>query len=124
MTERRRLIFNPPPGWPKPPDGGIPPKGRGPDPSWSEPPPGWQLWIEEGDGADGGHVDAGPDTRPPGPAQHPVNDSGPVTPTNVDHRVALLEAENAALRARLELAGTDANEVVLLDDERVLQEVG
>ena len=124
MTERSRLIFNPPPGWPKPPDGWTPPKGWAPDPSWPEPPPGWQLWIEEGDGADGGHFDGGPDTRPRGPAQQPVNDSGAVTPTNVDHRVALLEAENAALRARLELAGTDANEVVLLDDERVLQEVG
>jgi hypothetical protein len=41
-----------------------------------------------------------------------------------DSRVLLLEAENAALRARLEAIGTDADTVVELDDERVLQDVG
>ena len=119
-------MFNPPPGWPKPPDGWTPPKGWTPDPSWPEPPPGWQLWIAEGGGADGGHFDDGPDARPPrsASAQQPTHDSEAVAPTNVDQRIALLEAENAALRARLEAAGTDANEVVLLDDERVLQDVG
>jgi hypothetical protein len=42
----------------------------------------------------------------------------------VDHRIALLEAENAALRARLSASGTDPNVVVMLDDERVLQQSG
>jgi hypothetical protein len=41
-----------------------------------------------------------------------------------DSRVALLEAENAALRARLEAIGTNADTVVELNDERVLQDVG
>ena len=41
-----------------------------------------------------------------------------------DSRVVLLEAENAALRARLEAIGTDADTVVELNDERVLQDVG
>jgi multidrug efflux pump subunit AcrA (membrane-fusion protein) len=41
-----------------------------------------------------------------------------------DSRLALLEAENAALRARLEAIGKDANTVVELNDERVLQDVG
>jgi hypothetical protein len=36
----------------------------------------------------------------------------------------LLEAENAALRARLQAIGTDADTVVELNDERVLQDVG
>jgi hypothetical protein len=124
VSERSRLVFNPPPGWPKPPEGWTPPKGWTPDPSWPEPPAGWQLWIAEGDGADGGNSDEGPDARPPRPAQQPTRGSEAVAPTNVDQRIALLEAENAALRARLEAAGTDANEVVLLDDERVLQDVG
>ena len=34
------------------------------------------------------------------------------------------QAENAALRSRLEALGTDATQVVDLDDERVLQDVG
>ena len=124
MNERNRLIFNPPPGWPKPPNGWIPPKGWTPDPSWPEPPPGWQLWIAEGDSADGGHLHGGPDSRAPRLAQQPARDSEAAPPTNVHQRIAFLEAENAALRARLEVAGTEANDVVLLDDERVLQEVG
>lgn len=124
MNERNRLIFNPPPGWPKPPSGWTPPKGWTPDPSWPEPPSGWQLWIAEGDAADGGHPYGVPDAPPPRLAQQPTRNSEAAPPTNVDQRIAFLEAENAALRARLEVAGTDANDIVLLDDERVLQEVG
>lgn len=116
MNERNRLVFNPPPGWPKPPSGWTPPKGWTPDPSWPEPPPGWQLWIAEGD--------SGQDASPPRLDQQPTRDSKAVPPTNVDQRIAFLEAENAALRARLDAAGTDASAVVLLDDERVLQDVG
>jgi len=51
----------------------------------------------------------------------------PVTHTsaeNTDQRIALLEAENAALRAQLEEAGADASQAIALDDERVLQDVG
>ena len=47
------------------------------------------------------------------------------SPTSMDdQRIALLEAENAALRARLESLGTDPDNVIVLDDERVLQDVG
>ena len=42
-----RLKFNPPPGWPKPPEGWRPPAGWEPDPSWPEPPAGWVLWVPE-----------------------------------------------------------------------------
>ena len=38
--------YNPPPLWPQPPLGWIPPAGWQPDPSWPAPPPGWQIWIE------------------------------------------------------------------------------
>lgn len=124
MNERSRLKFNPPPGWPKAPDGWIPPKGWAPDPSWPEAPPGWQLWIVEGNSVEGGYRDHGPDTRPPAHTQQPTHDTDVVALTDVHQRIALVEAENAALRARLEATGSDANEVINLDDERVLQEVG
>lgn len=39
--------FNPPPGWPKPPEGWQPPPGWQPDPSWPPAPPGWQFWIDD-----------------------------------------------------------------------------
>lgn len=42
----------------------------------------------------------------------------------MDQRIALLEAENAVLRAHLESLGADPGNVVVLDDERVLQDVG
>ncbi|MEW2548822.1 DUF4041 domain-containing protein [Streptomyces sp. NPDC047002] len=40
-----RYRFNPPPGWPTPPDGWVPPAGWEPDPSWPPLPDGWQLWV-------------------------------------------------------------------------------
>lgn len=41
------LRFNPPPGWPLPPEGFSPQPGWQPDPSWPAPPPGWQLWVSD-----------------------------------------------------------------------------
>lgn len=41
------MKYNPPPGWPRPPQGWSPPPGWQPDPSWPAPPPGWQLWIAD-----------------------------------------------------------------------------
>ena len=41
------LRFNPPPGWPAPPEGFSPSPGWQPDPSWPAPPPGWQLWVDD-----------------------------------------------------------------------------
>ncbi len=122
-----RGVFNPPPGWPPPPAGWTPPKGWTPDPSWPDPPPGWQLWLPAGGDAEVGSEDPGapagkaasgsprtpgePDGRAPGSA-----DTGA--------RVALLEAENAALRAQLDAVRSGGDDIVILDDERVLQDVG
>jgi hypothetical protein len=39
--------FNPPPGWPAPPQGWTPPNGWTPDPSWPPAPDGWQFWVQE-----------------------------------------------------------------------------
>lgn len=119
----RRLKFNPPPGWPRPPGDWIPPRGWTPDPSWPEPPPGWELWLPQAVEGEEGKPSGEPDAafqRPTG-ANAPLAATDP--PVDTDHRIAFLEAEAAALRTQLEaaLAGSD---VVVLDDERVLQDVG
>jgi len=41
------LRFNPPPGWPTPPEGFTPEPGWQPDPAWPHAPPGWQLWVDD-----------------------------------------------------------------------------
>lgn len=38
--------FNPPPGWPQPPDNWVPAHDWKPDPSWPAAPEGWQFWME------------------------------------------------------------------------------
>lgn len=40
-----RQQFNPPPGWPDPPEGWEPPPGWQPDRSWPPAPPGWEFWV-------------------------------------------------------------------------------
>lgn len=114
-----RPIFNPPPGWPVPPAGWVPPKGWQPDPSWPAPPPNWQLWIH-------------PSNEQSGPTQHPTPTQAatpPPKPTRVaeapapDARISRLEAENAALKAQL-ASLSSGSDIVVLNDERVLQDVG
>lgn len=124
MTPRGPLMFNPPPGWPKPPEGWVPPKGWEPDPTWPAPPPGWQLWVPAEDARETSPTASG-GRNPPGlePARIRAERDAPAS-LSVDQRLALLEAENAALRAHLETLGANADSVVVLDDERVLQEAG
>ena len=122
MTESG-LAFNPPPGWPKPPAGWIPPAGWTPDPSWPEPPAGWQLWV-----SDGGTEPPVARTRAEAKAQTApspeAGDSkeGSEFSSGPDPRLASLEAENARLRAQL--ASSLTEEYVELDDAKVLQDVG
>lgn len=127
MTNQQ-LRFNPPPGWPSPPIGWTPPKGWTPEPSWPAPPPGWQLWLPVGadtversaSDLDGTAVtEAGPV-----PKQRTEPDAGKRPTLDVDQRVALLEAENRALRTQLNASGRNADDLIVLDDERVLQDVG
>ncbi len=116
---RKGPIFNPPPGWPKPPAGWVPPKGWTPDPGWPPPPPGWQLWL----GVDSAESSADlPETADAPSVQS--TEAAVASGLPADSRVVLLETENAALRARLEAIGTNADTVVELNDERVLQDVG
>jgi RsiW-degrading membrane proteinase PrsW (M82 family) len=44
--------FNPPPGWPSPPAGWVPPQGWQPDPSWPAAPAGWNFWVPSAGAAD------------------------------------------------------------------------
>lgn len=122
MTQRGLLVFNPPPGWPKPPKGWTPPNGWKPDPAWPAPPPGWQLWIPDGTPMGDSVFGSGSDRSAATEESH--GESEPHSPTSMDQRIAFLEAENAALRAHLESLGTDPGNAVVLDDERVLQDVG
>jgi hypothetical protein len=113
-----RLAFNPPPGWPKPPNGWLPPKGWTPDPNWPPPPPGWQLWVAS-DAPDDTQLAASgitPDVSAPV--------ESPTASTSSETRIELLEAENSSLREQLAAAGINADEVADLNDERVLQSVG
>ena len=98
----------------------MPPKGWSPDPAWPDPPEGWQLWLS----ADSSDDESGDASRGGQPAlSRNRHDPGTPPSADADRRIALLEAENAALRAQLE-AVASASDVVVLDDERVLQEVG
>jgi len=120
----KRLVFNPPPGWPKPPDGWTPPKGWTPDPAWPAPPQGWQLWLPA-DTSNAQVVSRGAsDSRPEDISSSAEStDAGASELVNVDRRITVLEAENAALRAQLD-AAVSTRDVVMLDDEWILQDVG
>lgn len=116
------LIFNPPPGWPKPPDGWRPPAGWTPDPRWPAPPDGWQLWLPSN--ADAGEQGTFVEAVQPAAADSPRTTVADAATPPLAAQVALLQAENAALRARLDAVGEDVDELVVLNDERVLQSVG
>ena len=116
------LIFNPPPGWPKPPAGWVPPRGWTPDPAWPSPPDGWQLWIPAE--VENGH--------PPLPTSGPATSSAPVASAtqatataspSVD-RIAFLEAENIDLKQRIDLLLAETGGAISTNDDAVLQEVG
>src|SRR6185436_7097912 len=111
--------FNPPPGWPKPPTGWVPPKGWTPDPAWPPPPSGWQLWLDADAPEPSGDSAGSPDVR----SASPIDSVVALSSSNTG-RMALLEAENAALRAQLQVVGADADGVIDLNDQRVLQDVG
>lgn len=124
MTKPEKLVFNPPPGWPKPPAGWTPPKGWQPDPAWPKQPQDWQLWI----------IDIASSESSANEFQTtPLNETlerenlieelkDPFIKT--DQRIALLQSENASLRARLDRLSAHVGSAVSLDDEQALQDAG
>lgn len=96
--------FNPPPGWPKPPENWVPPAGWEPDPSWPKMPDGWQLWIEDAD------------------EQHVAPSEEAETPRDKND-IERLKSELVELRRQV-LQGQGQPELVNLSDEAVLQDVG
>lgn len=143
------LVFNPPPGWPAPPAGWEPPEGWTPDPSWPQAPPGWSFWVPAPPSpTPAATVD------PPAPAPAANEPHGalataeaPATPPADAEvqRITALEDELQGAQADLarvteelttaqaELAKRTAtptptpqadDDLVELDDERVLQAVG
>ncbi len=121
------MRFNPPPGWPTPPKGWIPPTGWGPDSSWPAPPDGWQLWLPDDDAiaspADAVHNAAASASAPvsPGLTASPPSELVPGPPGG--DTVALL-ARIAELETALAAARSGSGEGIELSDQRVLQEVG
>jgi hypothetical protein len=113
------LVFNPPPGWPKPPSGWVPPRGWTPDPNWPPPPEGWQLWIANSESDQ-------EQTVPP----LEIGGTKPASPPSTEDRIAamdrvsFLEAENRELKKQLEAARTATASSVVMNDDAVLQEVG
>ena len=117
----------------------MPPPGWNPDPSWPEPPEGWQLWVPEGSAG----LDVEPNSEPaldPLFDPLPTADGNEVAPTHLTTTpaaplappVAVNTQGNEALLARireLEHALTAAragaaSDVIELNDQQVLQDVG
>ncbi len=75
------LRFNPPPNWPPPPPGFVPPPRWQPDPSWPPPPPGWQLWVPDDSVPEApGDFPAGAAGIPPRPPDFRPGPAGPTRP--------------------------------------------
>lgn len=109
------MKFNPPPNWPQPPSGWTPPRGWNPDPSWPAPPDGWHLWLPD--------EAAGP--APSDEQEEPETNVIPDLAANAPKsEIAALFARIAELEARLETAGKDSTDVIELNDQRTLQDVG
>ena len=118
MTEG--ATFNPPPGWPAPPVGWVPPAGWTPDPAWPAPPEGWQLWVSP-------TTTSLASPRPedtPAPSEATSSSVAAMAEGGLVRRVEILEAENAALRRDLESVVQTGTVLVNFDDDRVLQSVG
>jgi hypothetical protein len=109
------MRFNPPPNWPKPPAGWSPPPGWAPDSAWPSPPDGWHLWLPDEDTA------APEAAAPRTPAAAPAPVRAPAVP---QPDTAGLLARIAELEAQLGTAGRDSPDVIELNDQRVLQDVG
>jgi len=134
------MRFNPPPGWPRPPAGWTPPAGWKPDPAWPPMPDGWLLWLPDEDfdtptgeaaapARSTGVIPEDPPVEPPSP---PVETSHPTAaaPTGAVSSASEASRDDASAllgrTADLEeaIAQTDGSDLVELNDQLVLQDVG
>jgi hypothetical protein len=97
--------FNPPPGWPRPPQGWQPPAGWTPDPSWPELPDNWELWLPVSN-----ELVKEDSTR----GSMLIKDSD---------GVAELQAKIKELQSQISINQIQ-DEVITLNDEAILQSVG
>jgi hypothetical protein len=145
------FVFNVPPNWPKPPLGWEPPADWAPDPSLPPAPAGWVFWLPAPTSSS--PLESQPESPDPAladksvPSSKAIEEPGSSPPTQlvashgepdpvcdrvqpVDVRAELeaAKAQLEALKSELELARTPmaspTSDVVDLDDEHVLQEVG
>lgn len=138
------MRFNPPPGWPQPPAGWVPPPGWKPDPGWPPMPEGWQLWLPDEDTVTPVEPPA-PVVSDPAIAEIPVQSNVPAPPTEPPMPAPVHQpfvqipptpappvahtADSSALLRRIAdleavLARSGGSEVIELNDQRVLQDVG
>lgn len=116
MTSQE-LRFNPPPGWPQPPEGWRPPAGWKPDPSWPAAPEGWMFWVptEHPVATPDPVPSTQPEVTPSLPPAQPANQSVPMF--GARKRARELGAEVEVLRAELQRVGAlDAQEI---EQERI-----
>lgn len=128
------MRFNPPPGWPTPPEGWTPPQGWKPDPTWPAPPSGWQLFVTDDAFASDNSIEvcttvpAPEDPAGPTPETLQIKqDQTPADPPTAQPSYGVapapLLARIAALEAELATARNGA-QVIDLSDQRALQDVG
>jgi len=125
------LVFNPPPGWPKPPPGWKPPHGWSPDPAWPPSPEGWELWIRpDGNTGQDPEPDSISTTDDESPPQMDASTKDEEEETIGDWRPQAAQIPDASASPEEELSDLHAaieqarEELAELNDERVLQEVG
>ncbi len=125
--------FNPPPGWPLPSSGWDPPEGWKPDPAWPAAPVDWVFWVPVAPVGPSMRTTEAVSVSPA--AAVPAGRNSP-EPEAARQRLAAAEAEVVALKSQIANlqaqvtrqqeapAARAAGDLIDLDDERVLQEVG
>lgn len=122
--------FNAPPGW-QVPAGWTPPADWKPDPAWPPAPPDWVFWVPAPPPAPPVPPEAVVPTQVEEEEEPPPSSPVPSPPlvsqpdVGSDSETRRLRAEVDALRAELEqVRAASGEDLVDLDDERVLQDVG
>lgn len=120
MNSQDNARFNPPPGWPQPPTGWVPPASWTPDPNWPPLPEGWQLWINDKDVPQTA-IDQAPSFLEETPKHTKASPSRVIQEQS---SLEQLKAENDELRQRIATITMATSTSIGLSDDAVLQEVG